>query len=141
MRGFAERLIIHETRGHPADAKSISTFIVFEKMRPHLATLMGNAGFHALLLRSLSLASAQSGWLRALHVNANGFLEGPDETAPQLGQEEIADGRVVLLSQLLGLLVAFIGESLTIRLVHEVWPELPADGLRPGKEGENEKTK
>ena len=141
MRGFAERLIIHETREHSADAKSISTFIVFEKMRPHLATLMGNAGFHALLLRSLSLASAESSWLRAVHVNANGSLEGPDQAASQFGHEEIADGRLVLLSHLLGLLVAFIGESLTLRLVHEVWPELPADELGPDKEGENEKTK
>jgi hypothetical protein len=39
----------------------------------------------------------------------------------------MAEGQVVLLGQLLGLLVAFIGENLTVRVVHEVWPQLTLD--------------
>jgi hypothetical protein len=30
---------------------------------------------------------------------------------------------------LLGLLVAFIGENLTVRLLREVWPKVPLDDL------------
>jgi hypothetical protein len=41
----------------------------------------------------------------------------------------LSEGRVVLLAQLLGLLVAFIGESLTLRLVLEVWPKVPLEDL------------
>jgi hypothetical protein len=42
---------------------------------------------------------------------------------------EIFDGRVVLLAQLLGLLVAFIGERLTLSLVREIWPRIPLNDL------------
>jgi hypothetical protein len=51
------------------------------------------------------------------------------------------EGGVVLLAQLLGLLVAFIGENLTLRLVREVWPKVPLDDLDFGKGEKNEKTK
>jgi hypothetical protein len=37
----------------------------------------------------------------------------------------MAEGSVVLVAQLLALLVAFIGENLTLRMVREVWPKLP----------------
>jgi hypothetical protein len=40
---------------------------------------------------------------------------------------------------LLTLLVAFIGEALTLRLLREVWPELGLDALGLGKGDENEK--
>jgi len=43
------------------------------------------------------------------------------------------EGRVVLLAQLLGLLVAFIGEDLTLRLVREVWPKLSINDVNFGK--------
>ena len=40
--------------------------------------------------------------------------------------KDLTNGRVVLLAHLLGLLVAFIGEDLTQRLLREAWPKLPA---------------
>jgi hypothetical protein len=57
-----------------------------------------------------------------------------DELGPQVGPDEIFEGRVVLLAQLLGLLVAFIGELLTLRLVRDVWPKLSLNDLDFGKE-------
>ena len=35
----------------------------------------------------------------------------------------------VLRAQLLGLLVAFIGQGLTVRLVREIWPQLSIEDL------------
>ena len=127
MRDFAERLIAYETTGNFSQAKTPAAFLVSEKLRPHLATLMGNVGFQALLSRALVLAHAEVPWLCATRVTAEGFLEGLDEVEleAQLDPEEIFEGRVILLAQLLGLLVAFIGENLTLRLVREVWPKLP----------------
>jgi len=43
---------------------------------------------------------------------------------------------VTLLAQLLGLLVTFIGEALTVRLVREVWPKVPLDDLDFGNAGQ-----
>jgi hypothetical protein len=134
MRDFAERLVAYETRGNKSSKTTPPVaFLVSEKLRPHLATLMGNVGFSAILSRALVLANAEIPWLRAVHVKADGSFEGLDELGMQVGPAEIFEGRVVLVAQLLGLLVAFIGESLTLRLVREVWPKLPLDSVDFGK--------
>ena len=136
MRDFAERLIAYETRGNKSsETKTSSPFLVGEKLRPQLATLMGSVGFRALLSRALMLTNAEVPWLRSVHVKADGSLEGLDELDAQVDPKEIFEGRVVLLAQLLGLLVAFIGESLTLRLVREVWPKLSINDLNYGTGG------
>ena len=137
LRVFAERLIAHEAKeNRSAGSESPSIFPVPAKLRPYLTTFMGNAGYHALLTRALSLAAAEVPWLRAVQVKADGSLPGLDELAAPVAPKDIFEGRVVLLTQLLGLLVAFIGENLTVRLVQEVWPKLklPASVLRPQAE-------
>lgn len=140
MRNFAKRLMSHEAGGKSLPGKkSPATFQVCERLRPHLATLMGNAGFRALLSRALSLASAEVPWLRAVQVKADGTLGWLEEHHAQLDPDEYFDGKVVLLAHLLGLLVAFIGENLTVRLVCEVWPKLSLDDLEFGNGEKNEK--
>ena len=142
MRDFAERLIAYETRGNKfSETKTPAIFLIDEKLRPHLATLMGKVGFRALLSRALVLTNAEVPWLGALRVNADGSLQGLDELDAQVDPEKILEGRVVLLAQLLGLLVAFIGENLTLRLVREVWPKLSLNDLDFGKGYKNEKEK
>ena len=77
MREFAERLIAYETRGNnSSETKPLAAFLVDEKLRRHLATLMGSLGFRALLSRALVLANAEVPWLRAVHVKTDGSLEG-----------------------------------------------------------------
>jgi hypothetical protein len=140
MRDFAERLIAYETtKNKSSETKTRAAFLVDEKLRPYLATLMGNVGFGALLSRALVLAKAEVPWLRALHVNADGSFRGLDELGAQVGPDEIFEGRVVLLAQLLELLVAFIGELLTLQLLRDVWPKLPLNDLDFGKGKINEK--
>jgi hypothetical protein len=139
MRAFSERLIAYETRANNSpDTETPATFLVVEKLRPNLATLMGNIGFRALLSRALVLTNAEVAWLRAVRVKADGSFEGLDELEAHVNPEEIAEGRVVLLAQLLGLLVAFIGETLTLRLVRDVWPKLSLADLDLGTGDKNE---
>jgi hypothetical protein len=141
MRDFAERLIALETRGNsPSETRTPAAFHVCEKLRPHLATLMGNGGFRALLARALALANTEVSWLRAVHVKADGALEELEELHAQVAPAEFFEGKVVLLAQLLGLLVAFIGENLTLRLVREIWPKVSINDLDFRKEREYEKT-
>ena len=135
MRNLAKRLIADEARGNkPAATKTPVDFDACEKLRPNLATFMGNAGFSALLSRALALARAEVSWLRAVQVKADGALECVEKLHAQLDPDELFEGRVVLLAQLLGLLVAFIGENLTLRVVREVWPQAPLDDLDLGNE-------
>ena len=124
MRAFAEVLIACETSETPSSGSTRpADFPVFEKLRTPLAMLMGNGGFRALFARALALARAEIPWLRAVHVNADGALAWQEELHPPLAPAEILEGRIVLLAQMLGLLVAFIGPGLTARLIGEIWPE------------------
>lgn len=92
---------------------------------------MGNAGFRALLSRALALARAEVPALSAVQVQVNGSLDGLHEFKPN----EFTEGEIVLAAQLLGLLVAFIGADLTLRLVREVWPKVPLDDLNFNRGG------
>ncbi len=116
-------------------------FTVLELLRPQLVTLMGNGGFRALLARALALAKAEVPWLRAAHVSVDGNLAALIEPGTQIDPEQLAEGKVVLVAQLLGLLIAFIGPNLTIGLVREVWPEIRPDDSGFGNGGRHEKSK
>jgi hypothetical protein len=78
MRDLAARLIAIETRAkNAAESNSPAPFSVCERLRPHLATLMGKDGFRALLSRALAVARAEMPWLEAVQVKADGSL-GPE---------------------------------------------------------------
>jgi hypothetical protein len=140
VRCFAQRLVVYEATGNrPSEIKSPAAFDVFEKLRPHLAMLMGSGGYRALLSRAVTLGIAHLPWLRGVQVKSDGALAGLDELRTQLAPEEMAEGQVVLLGQLFGLLVTFIGESLTVRVVHEVWPQLTLDDSDLESENGNKK--
>ena len=129
MRDLAARLIRHETVENKASEPHLpAAFHVCEKLRPHLATLMGKAGFRAVLARALAVVSAEVPWLVAVQVNAEGSLEAWEKAEVPLEPKDRTESGVLLVAQLFGLLIAFIGDNLTIRLVHEVWPHLsPGD--------------
>ncbi len=131
-RALAERLIVFEVAGRNRGTSQVpGAFPVCEKLRPQLAMLMGSSGFHALISRVLAVAHAEHPWLRTVQVEADGSL---GEAGAIENPEATAKGNVVLVAHLLGLLVAFIGESLTLRMVREVWPKLSLDesDLRKG---------
>ena len=117
MRELAQHLMAQETREKKGGDAC-------EKLRPHLATLMGTIGSRALLSRALALAQPEAPWLRAVHVKSDGSLEGLDELAAQVDSQEMAEGKEILLTQLLSLLVAFIGASLTLQMLRQLWPKL-----------------
>ena len=121
LRIYAERLIADEmSRNATSKSNPTAAFVVIEKLRPHFGALMGAAGFRALLSRSLVLAVAEVAWLRELHVSEDGSFEGLSELEAQENPEEIAAGGIVLLARLIGLLVTFIGEDLTLQLLSNV---------------------
>lgn len=138
IRVLAERIITFDAKGFKSSrVKQATAFPVAHKLRPHLATLMGNSGYRALLMRALTLASVEVAWLRTVRVAEDGTLGRLDETAPPAGAEEIFEGKVVLVAQLLGLLAAFIGESLMLQLVSEIWPRLALGDLNASEDNQN----
>ena len=121
-RNQAERLIAHELR-QGGGAKARAAFRVCEKLRRPLTTYAGTAGFRSLLSRALSLARLEQPWLDGVRIAADGSIEYSPEIEAQMATDRAAEGGVAFVTQLLVLLVTFVGESLTLRLVQEVWPK------------------
>jgi hypothetical protein len=102
-----------------------------EKLRLHLCALVGVAGYQGLLSRALRLAREEAPSLGAVQVTAEGYLQGVGQLELNIDQDPATEGGVILLAQLLGLFISFIGEALTLRLVQDVAPHL-AVTTKPG---------
>ena len=141
MRFFAESLLTYEAQAGPALAgKKPPAVLVCAKLRLPLATLMGNAGYRALLSRALALAQAEIPWPGEVVIKPDGSLGGWEALVAQVDPQEMAEAGVVLIAQLLGLLAAFIGKDLMLRQVGEVWPTVELNESDLVTKGENEKT-
>ncbi len=125
MRDLAQRLLAYEAGADIPSGSAAAS--VSEKLSRPLSTLVGVAGFRSLLSRALSLGNTEIAWLKAVHIKADGSLEGFDESGAQLSSAEVAKGEVILIAHLLGLLVTFIGEALTLGLVQDAWPKVTSD--------------
>lgn len=125
LKEFARLLLAREAEsGGPAETNDSPGFRVCERLRQPLGRLLGNGGFRALLSRAQALAGAEVNWLRDLRIKADGSLEGLEEAEAKLDSRAVAEGEIVLVSQLLGLLITFIGPALTLRMLHDIWPKM-----------------
>jgi hypothetical protein len=117
--------IISEERlaDNHSDTDARAAFRVCEKLRRSLSVLTGVMGFRSVLARAMVQAKAKAPWLGELRMGLDGSLELPAELEARVGAEEAARGGAVLIESLLALLVTFIGEALTLRLVQDVWPK------------------
>ena len=138
-RDLAQRLIASEgAAGNTSEPMEFAAFRVCETLRRPVCALAGVPGFRSLLSRALTLARAEAPSLSAVRVAADGSLEGMDELGRLIDKDRVREGGVILISQLLGLLLTFIGETMTSRLVtSEVLSPLrsiPQIGVRTGFE-------
>ena len=116
IRELARRLIVFETTRGPADDAALRAC---DRLRGPLVKFVGLTGYHSLMSRALAMATAEVPSLALARVRPDGSLEGVAEG----GGDEDADPGAVVVARLLGLLVTFIGEALTIRLLSEAWPD------------------
>ena len=125
---LAERLVAFE-KGAPilAAEDGLATCRVCEKLRRPLTQLVGTAGVSSLLQRALTLAKREAPALHGVQVLAEGRLAGLEE--------EAAGASCVLIAHLIQLLMTFIGEGLTFRLLHDIWPEMKGLNESTGKGG------
>lgn len=125
IRHLARRLLATEAAlGSAADAPVHEVVRVSEKLRISLTRFAGSEGFVALLRRALVLAGAEVPSLRTVKVVGEGRLEGLDDLLAEAGNAEAA---TAIIAHLLGLLVIFIGEHFTVRMVRETWPDAALD--------------
>ena len=114
--------------------------VVIEALREPLSRFIGHEGFTSLLRRAVTLASADAPSLRGLQVSADGRLrleeaiQSRTNGRPKGPNNLDADAAIAAAAHFLGLLVNFIGERLTIRLVQQAWPQTPSDDSNSGNE-------
>jgi hypothetical protein len=121
-----------------------ATVRVYEKLRRQLGAPVGVGGFQALASRALALAKSESPRLSSVKLWANGGLCGLAEVESQTDADEEGEAGVILIAQLLGLFLDFLGEATTLRLIEdlrlqaEIGPEsisTPADPIYSSTDG------
>ena len=97
-----------------------ATVRVYERLRRQLGAPMGTDAFQVLASRALALAKSESSRLSTVQLTANGGLRGLDEieSEPDAGQDGGAG--TILIAQLLGLFLTFLGEATTLRLLEDL---------------------
>ena len=138
-RDLANYLIAYEVLLAKTSMPSESaTLRVYEKLRQGLVEVAGVAGFQSLASRALALARTEAPSLSAARISADGALQGLgqglDKFESQIdndkdGAAEYAagEGGTILISRLLGLLLIFLGEALTLSLLRVTWPGAALD--------------
>ena len=129
VRDLARLLLTLEARRSEHGQEVQTDLRAFEKLQAYLTNLVGVTGFRALLARALALATAEVGWLRNVRVLDDATFKGFTEAATQQPAKDVAAARAAILAHLIGLLVIFLGEAITLRFVQDVWPEVPGDAI------------
>jgi hypothetical protein len=120
-RDLARSLVARE-----ADASKTSlqtepaTLRVYERLRRQLGAPVGIDGFQVLASRALALAKAKSPRLSAVELTANGGLRGLSEVDSQTTADEDGETGIILIAELLGLFLTFLGEATTMRLIEDL---------------------
>src|SRR5580658_489095 len=126
-RDLARSLVASEADASATSLQTeLATARVYEKLRRQLGSPVGIDGFHALASRALALAKAEYPGLSAVQIAANGGLLGLGEAESQTNAEEDGEAGVILIAQLLGLFLTFLGEATTLRLIEDL--RLQVDG-------------
>jgi hypothetical protein len=124
IRDWAQRLLAAEaTRQYAPDTDGREAMRVCEQLRLALTPFVGADGFTVLLRRALALSRAEVPSLKTIKVTAGGQLERIQTAPADSGQER--EAAIAITAHLLGLLVTFIGESLTLRLTRKALPDAP----------------
>ncbi len=130
IRDLARRLLAVEAAIQSAAEPRVHAAVrVCEKLRVSLTRFAGVDGFAALLRRALALAREEVPALHGVTEKADGSIEGLEKVVADAGNSGVggSDAAVAITAHLLWLLVTFIGEPLTVRLVREAWPDASLD--------------
>jgi hypothetical protein len=120
-RDLARCLVADEADASAASLQTEpATVRVYERLRRQLGAPVGVDGFQALASRALALAKSESPRLSAVQVTANGGLRGLGEVESQTDADEDGEAGIILIAQLLGLFLTFLGEATTLHLIEDL---------------------
>ena len=90
---------------------------------------MGRGGARALVARALFLASRDFPALRGVTANEHGTFVELDEAAVSLDDPDFREARVALLTELLLLLLQFLGPGMMLAIIRDAWPRAALDDI------------
>ena len=140
-RDMARRLLEYEAMAaESSESAEGVTLRVYEKLRQSLGEFAGVAAFESLAFRALTQAKSEAPDLWAVKVAADGSLRGLGEFEPnsniernQAGDDQTGEGGgITLIARLLGLLLIFLGDAVTLSLLQDVWPDATFDDGNSG---------
>jgi len=145
MRDLALRLLTYEAVADK-DSRPMesATLRAYEKLRQSLVSFAGAAGFQSLASRALVLAQTEAPGLCAVQVTVDGALKGLGDVDPQTnmnkdqagnqqaGEDPPGEAGAILIARILGLLLTFLGEALTLSLLRNAWPDATFDDRNSG---------
>jgi hypothetical protein len=120
-RELARSLVASEAgAARPSLHTEPATVRVYERLRRQLGAPVGIDGFQALASRALALAKSESPRLSTVQVTENGDLHGLGEVKSEMTADEDGEAGIILIAQLLGLFLTFLGEATTLRLIEDL---------------------
>ena len=136
-RDLARRLLEYEAMAaKPSESAECVTLRVYEKLRQSLVPFAGIAAFESLASRALMLAKPEAPSLGAVQIKADGSMRGLVELdgndRNQANDDQANERGVILIARLLGLLLIFLGEALTLSLLQAQWPSALFDDHNSG---------
>ena len=134
-RALAERLLAYEINAAKSSEPLESAILrVYERLRKCLGEVAGVSGFQSLATRALALAKTEAPSLSAARIAVDGSLQGLGDFEQSIDFEKVQaaesptfEAGRILIARLLGLLLLFLGEALTLRLLRSAWPSEAID--------------
>ncbi len=130
-RALARRVLLPDARECRDDAALAEAVARADaQLRARLVDLIGPTGYTTLVARAVRLAQAEVPALEQVTGDAGeGTLRGVRAVVLASDGDLVmaAAGPTAILAHVIGLLIAFIGEDLALRLIHEAWPDLASD--------------
>jgi hypothetical protein len=119
------RTLLASEGGSAGDAEACAAAAgrVYDKLDAHLAPLIGRIGVQALFARSAKLANTE----RSSLADVAAAAEDSAKLAAHLQSLEPAvaiETAAVLFGTFLDLITTFIGDRLTIAVLHNAWPAI-----------------
>jgi hypothetical protein len=130
LRDMVRRLLAYDAiASKNSEPTESATLRVYEKLHQSIDAVAGAAASYSLASRALALAKEEVPSLGAAQVAANGSIQGLSEFETQIdnGMDQADDGGILLIGHLLGLLLIFLGEALTLSLLRNAWPSASFD--------------
>jgi hypothetical protein len=111
---------------------------IWQKLSRPLSRLASEGGGQAILSRALHIARRDFPFLEGVRagIPPESSFEGLGERIHTIEADEARQGLLAVLKILLDLLAGFIGDDLTLRLLLEVWSDLPV--REPSRSGHSD---